>query len=197
VIASRKHHGVTLLSRRHEVAPTEGSGLIRGGEWAHSGIAVRLATVEDAPSIADVLRKAFVEYKPLYTPDAYAATTLSADRIRKRWSEGPVWVASDDGSIVGTVAVVRIQDEVYVRSLAVLPDARRRGIAALMLQEVAHFAVVEGARKLVLDITPFLRRAIRLYEKCGFRWTGDGPHSLHGTPIFTMTKELRWDPPGR
>jgi ribosomal protein S18 acetylase RimI-like enzyme len=163
-----------------------------GPEAAESStIAVRPATLEDAASIAVVLRKAFEEYRPLYTPEAYAATTPGADRIGKRWSEGPVWVAVENIQLVGTVAAVRIDDEVYIRSLAVLPNARRRGIAALLLYEVGRFAEAKGARRLVLDTTPFLRRAIQLYEKFGFRWTGDGPRSLNGTPLFAMARDLR------
>jgi RimJ/RimL family protein N-acetyltransferase len=61
----------------------------------------------------------------------------------------------------------------------------------LLLYEVGRFAEEKGARRLVLDTTPFLRRAIRLYEKFGFRWTGDGPRSLHGTPLFAMARDLR------
>jgi hypothetical protein len=29
-----------------------------------------------------------------------------------------------------------------------------------------------------------------LYEKFGFQRTGEGPHELAGTPLFTMEKKL-------
>jgi hypothetical protein len=41
-----------------------------------------------------------------------------------------------------------------------------------------------------VSTTPFLLRAITLYERCGFRRTGDGPEDLSGTPLFTMEKTL-------
>jgi len=45
-----------------------------------------------------------------------------------------------------------------------------------------------GCKRLYLSTTPFLHSAIRLYERCGFRRTDEGPHDLFGTPLFTMEK---------
>lgn len=42
----------------------------------------------------------------------------------------------------------------------------------------------------VLSTTPFLARAIRLYEQSGFQPTTEGPSDLFGTPLFTMVKTL-------
>ena len=55
---------------------------------------IRRAVADEAPIITRLLYKAFVEFEALYTPAAFAATTPTADQIQKRWSEGPVWVAS-------------------------------------------------------------------------------------------------------
>src|SRR5260370_227302 len=41
-----------------------------------------------------------------------------------------------------------------------------------------------------LSTTPFLDRAIRLYERFGFQRSDEGPLDLFGTPLFTMTKRL-------
>jgi ribosomal protein S18 acetylase RimI-like enzyme len=41
-----------------------------------------------------------------------------------------------------------------------------------------------------LSTTPFLIGAISLYERAGFRRTGEGPHDLFGTPLFSMEKVL-------
>jgi GNAT superfamily N-acetyltransferase len=153
-------------------------------------IQIREATLDEAEAIAVVLRAAFVEYEPLYTPGGFAATTPTPEQIVGRWAAGPVWVAVRDGALAGTIAAVPKGDSVYVRSMAVQAAARGLGIGDLLLGAVERYAVDRGARRLFLSTTPFLARAIRLYERWGFWRTADGPHELFGTPLFTMVKPL-------
>jgi GNAT superfamily N-acetyltransferase len=151
-------------------------------------INIRLADSADAPAIASLLAAAFAEYLDLYTPAGYAATAISPEDIARRIEEGPVWVSIRDGLIVGTVSVVLKGESLYVRGMAVLPLARGQRIGELLLAHVEKFAASKGIRRLFLSTTPFLDRAIRLYEHFGFRRTSEGPHELFGTPLFTMEK---------
>ena len=155
---------------------------------AQSDTSIRNAVIDESPAIASVLRGAFIEYEPLYTPAAFVATTLNSDQIRERWDEGPVWIAEQDGNIVGTVAAVPKTSGLYIRSMAVLPSARGQGIAGRLLNEIENFAVTRHQRRLFLSTTPFLHEAIRLYERFGFQRTDEVPHDLFGTPLFTMAK---------
>ena len=153
-----------------------------------SSQAVRRARASDASAIAVVLREAFAEYKPLYTADGYVATTPGPEEVRHRMTEGPLWVALRDGKIVGTVSAVAESTGVYVRGMAVIPAAAGVGIGRALLGEVERFAFSHGVKRLFLCTTPFLDRAIRLYESSGFVRTSDGPHDLFGTPLITMEK---------
>jgi GNAT superfamily N-acetyltransferase len=137
------------------------------------------------------LLQAFIEFKPLYTPEAFAVTTPTIEEIQNRWYEGPVWVAVDHEAIVGTVAVVPENEGLYIRSMAVLPNARGHGIGELLLLHVERYAVAQGFYRMFLSTTPFLVSAIRVYEKFGFQRTGEGPLELMGTPLFTMEKYLK------
>ena len=60
----------------------------------------------------------------------------------------------------------------------------------MLLTHVEKFAASQGFSRLFLSSTPFLDRAIRLYEAFGFRRTAEGPHELFGAPLFTMEKLL-------
>ena len=153
-------------------------------------ILIRKAVLDEAPAIASVLRQAFIEYEPLYTPAAFAVTTPNSDQIRERWDEGPVWVGIQNGNIVGTVAAVPKDSGLYVRSMAVLPASRGYGIAKGLLEVIKSFAVDHHHERMFLSTTPFLEHAIRLYEHFGFQRNDDGPHDLFGTPLFTMVKLL-------
>ena len=151
---------------------------------------IHLAVPSEALVIALVLYESFAEYKPEYTPEAFAATTPTPDQIEQRMSEGPVWVAVRQGAIVGTVSAVPKGQALYIRSMAVLPAARGQGIAELLLSQLEVYALAESFQRLFLSTTPFLTGAIRLYERMGFQRSGEGPHDLCGTPLFTMIKEL-------
>jgi GNAT superfamily N-acetyltransferase len=72
--------------------------------------------------------------------------------------------------------------------MAVCPTARGCGIGQLLLNQVEAFAATEDRHHLYLSTTPFLRSAIRLYERAGFVATSAPPYELFGTPLFTMEK---------
>lgn len=156
-------------------------------------VTLRLASTNDSPGIAALLADAFAEYEPLYTPEGFAATTITADEVTQRMSDGPVWVATCENVIVGTISVVRKEDSLYVRGMAVHPKARGRSIGRLLLTEIELYAAANGFRRLFLSTTPFLVRAIQLYEKSGYRRTDAGPYDLFSTPLFTMEKFLSLD----
>ena len=155
-----------------------------------SEVRVRRATPDDAAWVASVLRQAFAEYEPLYTEQAYAATTPGTAEIVARMGQGPVWVAVHKEQIVGTGSVVPKPEGIYIRGMAVIPSARRLGIGCRLLDEIQRFAIAQGCARLFLSTTPFLNTAIRLYEAFGFRRMNDGPHGLFGTTLFTMEKTV-------
>lgn len=160
------------------------------GEERQPGGPVRLAVPEDAAQIAAALRRSFAEYESSYTPAAFSATVSTPEQILERMREGPVWVAVENGTIVGTVAAVPRAKTLYIRGMAVDPAMRGRGTGRALLEHVEEFATQNGFERLLLSTTPFLLSAIRLYEKHGFRRNDAGPHDLLGTPLFTMVKDL-------
>lgn len=151
---------------------------------------IRLATMEDAPSISGVLLQSFIEYESEYTPDGFAATTPTAEQVEHRLTEGPVWVALLEGTVVATVSAVLQGESLYIRGMAALPSARGHRIGKLLMESVQDFASVQECKRLFLSTTPFLSRAIALYERLGFIRTAEGPHDLFGTPLFTMERSL-------
>lgn len=162
------------------------------GMELNTKIQVRRAKRSEAEQIAAVLAESFAEFAGLYAPEGFAATTPDAEQVRRRMEEGPIWVAELDEHVVGTVAaVLEEEDGLYIRGMAVVPSARDHRVGENLLNAVQRFAAESGCRRLFLSTTPFLTAAIRLYERFGFERSEDGPHDLFGTPLFTMSKELK------
>lgn len=151
---------------------------------------IRLAVFDDASAIATVLYDSFVDYRSSYTDEGFAATTPAIDQIQARIAEGPVWIVLRWHSVVGTVSVVPKGQSLYIRGMAVPPDARGQKIGELLLWQIESFATGNGFKRLFLSTTPFLSSAIHLYEGFGFYRVSEGPHDLFGTPLFTMEKLL-------
>src|SRR5262249_24246805 len=128
-------------------------------------VEIRTASVNDVAAITSVLAASFLEYKSLYTEKAYAATTPSEDVIKNRFAEGKVWVAAVEEKIIGTVSVVPQNESLYIRSMAVVPEARGHRIGEQLLSEVERYAVVPGFRPFTLSTTPFLNRARHPYPQ--------------------------------
>ena len=158
--------------------------------YGERNLRIRQAVPGDASAIAAVLYESFLEYRASYTREGFAATTPGRDQILLRMQEGPVWVAVLARDVVGTASAVVKPGGLYVRGMAVLPVARCRRVGELLLEEIARFAGEHNCRRLFLSTTPFLERAIRLYERFGFRRIDEGPHHLFGTPLFMMEKVI-------
>jgi ribosomal protein S18 acetylase RimI-like enzyme len=152
---------------------------------------VKLATKTDIPAVASLLARSFLEYKTSYPEKTFAATISTMGELHNRLTEGPVWVAVEGETVVGTVSGVLDGETLHIRSLAVSPGNRGQGLGKMLLDQAEDYAYKKGYWRLVLSTTPFLTSAIRLYERCGFRRSNEGPTDRLGTPIFTMTKQLR------
>src|SRR5215469_2644427 len=157
----------------------------------HSNARIRRATAADAAKIASVLRQSFQEFEALYTPEGFAATTPDFEQVGRRMEEGPAWIALSENSIAGTAsAVIKTENRLYVRGLAVIPSVRGQGIAGSLMTVVENFAQHNGCGQMFLTTTPFLTAAIRLYERLGFMRVPIGTADLFGTPLIKMRKDL-------
>ena len=152
---------------------------------------VRIAGPEDSAAIAQVLREAFGAYREHYTDEAFAVVTPSPDEIAKRSDEGPQWVASLDGKIVGTVSVTVEEGDLYIRSMAVAPEAQGRGVGHKLLAAIDEYAAGTDFARIFLYTTYFAAGAKQLYEKHGYTWVRDTTaDEWFGVPGLEMDKKL-------
>ncbi|MFL5943919.1 MAG: GNAT family N-acetyltransferase [Gaiellaceae bacterium] len=97
-------------------------------------------------------------------------------RAIRRYPNAAVFVADDEGAIVGRLSIARDQHPAspHVADLGLMVAAshRRRGIGTALLQAALQWAGESGVRKLELHVFPWNKAAIALYENFGFEQEG-------------------------
>src|SRR5689334_7804034 len=78
----------------------------------------------------------------------------------------------DEGVLVGYLIVSRYVDAWHVMNVAVDPDHRTRGIAAMMIERLFELTADDARRGYTLEVRVSNATAIRLYERLGFRSRG-------------------------
>ncbi len=95
------------------------------------------------------------------------------------------WVAERDGEIVGSVFVVRQDDETAkLRMLYVDAAARGLGLGRRLVDECLRFAQQAGYRRMVLWTNAGLDAARRIYEAVGFELLEEEPHHSFGKDLI-------------
>ena len=139
---------------------------------AHA-VSIRKATPQDADAILTCLAAAFEPYREQYTPAAYMDTVLTHHSLLQRFSTMCLLVATAAGQLVGTVGCQAVGNgEGHLRGMAVLPDWQAKGVALRLLQAAETELRRNHCRRVTLDTTEPLQRAIRFYSKHGFSSSG-------------------------
>jgi GNAT superfamily N-acetyltransferase len=154
-----------------------------------AAIVIRRAASADAAAILECLSSAFAAYRDRYTAAAYADTVLSAETIRERMASMALLVAVSEGEeIVGTIGCqVTSPGEGHLRGMAVLPPWQGRGVAADLLTAAEAELRHQHCARITLDTTEPLDRAMRFYEKYGYRRSGKVT-DFFGMPLFEYAK---------
>jgi ribosomal-protein-alanine N-acetyltransferase len=75
-------------------------------------------------------------------------------------------VVARDRDVLGYLNYWLVTDEVHLLAIATHPDARRRGVAAALMEHL--MAAARDARLVTLEVRASNRPAIALYERFGF-----------------------------
>lgn len=102
-------------------------------------------------------------------------------------------VCTDDGALVGFYYFEERGDAVAY-GLGLRPDLSGRGLGARFVEAGIEFAQARfGRRRIVLDVAEFNARAIRVYERAGFRRTGTRTRFFEGwgdVPFVDMERPM-------
>ena len=167
-------------------------------------ISVRAARPEDAATL--VALGASIGREPegwLLNTDGWRSVGEERRYLRalKRHPDAAVYVAEEDGAIVGRLSVARDPHSAsrHVADLGLMVAAthRRRGVGRALLDQAVSWARDAGVRKLELHVFPWNGPAIALYEKFGFTHEGlrRGHYRRAGEYVDVIL--MAFDVPGR
>ena len=117
-----------------------------------------------------------LKIEPLQEAFVPAAAAIERECLSTAWTEEQLrslgentryWVALLDGQAVGILSVSLSLFDGEVLNLAVLPSARKRGVAQALLDEMKA-QLPHSCEELFLEVAESNLPAIRLYEKNGF-----------------------------
>jgi len=138
-------------------------------------MAIRLATRDEAPRLAGIIRAAFRDVAERFGLTAETAPThpslCTAAWIEKALDKGVTYYLGEDGARAwGCVALERANAAVcYLERLAVLPEYRGTGLGKALVDHVLTEARGLGARRVEIGIIADHRELRDWYLRLGFR----------------------------
>lgn len=133
-------------------------------------VTLRRARPDELDSLRALLAAAFVQYDVDLSEALFMR--YIADLCETAADTEHTIVAEADGRLVGSVRMIPPTTNggrAGMRALAVLPHERGSGIGRLLVERVLDDAARAGASELLFHTASFMRSAVELYERLGFR----------------------------
>lgn len=145
-------------------------------------MSVAQLTPEDAEALRDLRREALLKHPTAFSADPEIESRLTLDAWRERLQRGNWFGGRHDGTLVGMASYWRepsckSRHTARVGSMYVREAARGTGMAGELLEAVLA-AAAKHAEQATLSVEASNTRAIRLYERHGFRVIGRFPRAL-------------------
>lgn len=102
-------------------------------------------------------------------------------------------VAVENGTVAGYVGSQTVMGESDMMNLAVHPDFRRKGTAAMLVNALVHRLKAGGSRCLTLEVRVSNEPAKNLYRKLGFVVVGRRPNYYFHPREDGMILRKEWE----
>jgi GNAT superfamily N-acetyltransferase len=155
-------------------------------------VAIVPACASDAPAVVELIGRVFAEYGFSWDPALEVPDLFDFER-RYSGPAGAFWVARLGGRVVGSVGVERLPDgQAELHRLYLDATLRGRGVGRALVETVLGWCRSVGVGRLVLWSDTRFDQAHRLYERMGFRQTGERelPDDPNATREFSYERAV-------
>ncbi|MGH7321480.1 MAG: GNAT family N-acetyltransferase [Candidatus Rokuibacteriota bacterium] len=137
------------------------------------GFVLEPATPADAPAVIQLIGRVFAEYGFVFDPAVELPDLLRFERHYAA-PRGAFFVVRVAGGLAGSVGVERLADgTAELHRLYLDATLRGRGLGRALVEAVLAWCRAEGIGHLILWSDTRFDRAHALYERMGFRRTGE------------------------
>ena len=145
---------------------------------------IRRATERDFPDILRIQREAFSEYLNLYEVSPWTKETL--ENLKLDATDKIIFVAQEEGVIVGSVRFWTVAGVCVIRLLSVSPAHQGRGVGKALMREVERTAT--DAHKFYVCTMLRTPRNINLFLSLGYRPESLLPNHYHKLDLICFAK---------
>lgn len=128
---------------------------------------IQLATISDAPSIHELMNKAFIRYQNSEFPSSALEETIESITDAMKNGE-QAFICYFKQSPVGMVRFRQTENTVYFYRLSVIPEAQGKGFAKKLLASLEAYAKEMHIAKLYCKVRRSETKNINLYESIGY-----------------------------
>lgn len=150
---------------------------------------IRQADVQDAGGVYRIMRAAFEEYRGKLSPPS-GALRETLEEAMAAIESGGAFLAEIDGVLAGSARYRIRENHLYAERVAVLPQHRKKGIAAALMQAVEDVAREWGISEVQVGVRAALPANLRFYEKLGYRALSSLPYSTGNDFGITLSKRI-------
>ncbi len=160
-----------------------------------SEIIIREIAPSDNPAIAKLIREVLVEFGAPKVGTAYEDSSLDvlSEVYDKR--RAVYFVVELNDQVIGGAGISQLantsDDICELQKMYFSPSARNKGLGTKLIQKCMQEAKKMGFNKCYLETLPYMKSAIKLYQKIGFKLL-DAPigNTGHYSCTEWMLKEL-------
>ncbi|MBI4001748.1 MAG: GNAT family N-acetyltransferase [Nitrospira defluvii] len=147
-------------------------------------IHIRAASEIDFEAILKVQQAAFGEYATVYEVSAWTTETL--DSLREDAKEKRIFVAEEDGLVVGSVRFWTVAGVCVIRLLSVSPAHQHHGVGKALMQEIER--VTTDAHKFYACTMLRTARNIQFFLNLGYKAETVLPNHYHHLDLICFAK---------
>jgi GNAT superfamily N-acetyltransferase len=153
---------------------------------------IRPAGSADAPGVVDLIGRVYAEYGFVYDPEVEVPDLFRFDRHYAA-PGGAFYVVYEAGVVVGSVGVERLDDgSAELHRLYLDARLRGRGTGRALVEAALEWCRAQSILRMILWSDTRFDQAHRLYERMGFRRTGERvlPEDLNQTREYGFERAV-------